>query len=110
MVVLKRITASTLMETLVATILIVVVFMLSSMLLNSLFANAVTENDKTIKQELLLLQYQYEYDRLPLPYYDEQGPWQIEVHQESWNSQTKTVFVAVHSTSQKEILYTISNE
>ena len=110
MAVLKRIKASTLMETLVATILIVVVFMLASMLLNSLFVNTVEDNRGAIRQELLLLQYKYKNNRLAVPYYDEQGQWRIEVHQESWNSKTKTIFLAIHSTNQNEISYTLDHE
>lgn len=110
MAVLKRVKASTLMETLVATILIVVVFMLSSMILNSLFANTIGENDNAIRQELLLLQYKYEYGQLTLPYFGEKGAWQIEVRQENWDSQSKAIFEAVNSTSQKEVSYTVQHE
>ena len=42
MVVLKKIKASTLMETLVATVLIIVVFMAASMILNNMFLNAMS--------------------------------------------------------------------
>ena len=42
--VLKRIKGSTLMETLVATVLIVVVFMMASLTLNALFSTTITTN------------------------------------------------------------------
>ena len=48
------------METLVATVLIVVVFMMASMTLNTLFVTSIEQNDGPIRQELLFLQYRYE--------------------------------------------------
>ncbi len=52
MVVLKKIKAFTLMETLVATVLIVIVFMISSMLLNNLFYNSIKDNTIAIDAHL----------------------------------------------------------
>jgi hypothetical protein len=110
MVVLKRIKSSTLMETLVATVLIVVVFMVASMVLNSLFAGSVAQNDNSIQQELLQLQYRYEYGKLQLPYYDELGPWHIEVRNEAWDSSNQIIFSAVHEANNKEVSFKLLNE
>ncbi|MHA7832359.1 MAG: hypothetical protein ACX93O_14790 [Flagellimonas sp.] len=109
MAVLKKLKASTLMETLVATVLIVVVFMMASMTLNSLFANTMALNDDEVRQELLYLQYQYEHRRLSLPYYGEIGQWSIEVEQVGIVSDVAT-FSAVHGTSGKKVSYNIGNE
>lgn len=109
MAVLKKMRASTLMETLVATVLIVVVFMMASMTLNSLFANTIAQNDDEIRQELLYLQYQYEHRRLSLPYYSEMGPWSIAVVQVNSVSDVVT-FSAVHGTSEKKVSYNIGKE
>lgn len=109
MAVLKKLRASTLMETLVATVLIVVVFMMASMTLNSLFANTMAQNDDEIRQELLYLQYQFEHRRLSLPYYAEMGPWSIAVEQVGGTSNV-IMFSAVHGTSEKKVSYSIGNE
>ena len=110
MAVLKKLRASTLMETLVATILIVVIFMLSSMLLNSLLINTNKYNDDIVKQELLLLQYQYKNGVLHLPYYSDLEHWEIEVVKEQSNAMSGILFVALHSETQKEISYRIIDE
>ena len=110
MVVLKRVKASTLMETLVATVLIVIVFMVASLVLNSLFAANVAQNDNEIRQQLLQLQYQYEYGKLDIPYFDEKGPWDIAVTKVLWNASEQIVFTAEHSGTKKEISYKVLNE
>ena len=67
------------METLVATVLIVVVFMGASMVLNNLFTTSIQLNDNWVRQELLRLQYQYQNGQLLLPYRTKLGSWDIEV-------------------------------
>ena len=98
------------METLVATVLIVVVFMMASMVLNSLFAGSVAQNDEAIRQELFQLQYQYEYGKLELPYYNELGPWHIEVQNQVWHSSNQIIFSAVNDVNKKEISFKLLNE
>ena len=97
------------METLVATVLIVVVFMVASMVLNTLFSNSISQNDQAIRQELLELQYRYEHQILILPYYAEMGTWQLEVTETNWKGKVKTVFRAVHGPSQREMEITLEH-
>ncbi|MEM9001149.1 MAG: hypothetical protein AAGB24_12870 [Bacteroidota bacterium] len=105
MAVLKKIRASTLMETLVATVLIVVVFMGASMVLNQLFASSMHFNDNLIRQELLQLQYQHEHGQLQLPYHTELGQWTVTVSEmeEKWALQT--YFEATHQSGEKKIVF-----
>lgn len=109
MAVLKKLVASTLMETLVATVLIVVVFMMASMTLNSLFENTMARNDNEIQQELLYLMYRHENGKLPLPHYGEIGPWNIEVEPID-NTSNTVVFSAVHEVNDKKVSIAISKE
>lgn len=77
--VLTKIKASTLMETMVATVLIVVIFMFSSLILNSLFAAQVKHNLQPIKSHLHQLEYQYVNQKINLPYYEEWRTWEITI-------------------------------
>lgn len=77
MVVLRKIKGSTLMETMVATVLIVVVFMLSSLILNSLFSAQVKGNLKPLKMHLTKLEYLYSTKKIILPYFEEWHGWEI---------------------------------
>ena len=79
MALLKRIKASTLMETLVATVLIVVIFMTASMLLNNMLSAKVKRNTEVIAERMNALEYQLQNHALALPYYEEFGPWEINI-------------------------------
>lgn len=92
------------METLVATVLIVIVFMMASMTLNALFANTVINNSHEVEQELLFLKYRYENGQLQLPYYDEMGDWEIMVESHDWNSKkNQLILSAVHRETEKKV-------
>lgn len=103
MALLKKIKASTLMETLVATVLIVIVFMMASMTLNSLFTNTVANNTNEVEQELLFLRYQYENGELQLPYYDELEDWEIMVESQESKSKIQVIFSAEHLITKKKV-------
>jgi hypothetical protein len=79
MAVLRKIKASTLMETMVATVLIVVIFMISSLILNALFSAQVNGNLQPIKSRLDQLEYQYANQQINLPYYEEWKTWHITI-------------------------------
>ncbi|MBW8201962.1 hypothetical protein K1F36_19225 [Muricauda sp. W52] len=110
MAVLKKIKGSTLMETLVATVLIVVVFMMASMTLNTLFVTSMEQNDGPIKQELLFLQYRYAHRKLSLPHYDEQEHWEIKVEQQTWHDREQVIFSAMNTRNDKEIIFSLNHE
>lgn len=75
----KRVKAATLMETLVATVLIVVIFMVTSLILNNLFAGMVKGNTREIETRLDKLEYKLKNNTLKLPYSETFGAWDISV-------------------------------
>jgi Tfp pilus assembly protein PilV len=106
----KKIKGSTLMETLVATVLIVIVFMVASMVLNNLFASSISQNDNQVKQELLKLQYQYQNGILKVPYKNEFNQWSINVTEHNFNNESQVLFSATQLLSNKEVTYKIRND
>lgn len=104
MVILKKIKASTLMETLVASVLIVIVFMISSMLLNNIFSNTVKSNTRAIESQINELQYLYKNDRLLLPYYDDFKTWQITVESYRDYNKTTILFEALNTETRQNYL------
>ncbi|MEM1338486.1 MAG: hypothetical protein AAGF96_12075 [Bacteroidota bacterium] len=104
MVVLKKIKGATLMETLVATVLIVVLFMLASQLMNTLFATTIRQDDSQLRQEVLRLQYRYENHRLEVPYATEKAGWEISVEKSVWASKSQIIISARHTATGKELL------
>ncbi|WP_223826533.1 hypothetical protein [Flagellimonas sp. S3867] len=79
----KKIKASTLMETMVATVLIVVIFMLSSLILNNLFTAQVRGNLQPVKTHLDEVEYLYSTGKLIIPYYEEWEDWSISIEKEN---------------------------
>ena len=107
-----RVKGSTLMETLVATVLIIVVFMLASAIMNNLFSGMVKSNHKAIDTYISEIKYLYVNDQLQLPYKTDYKDWSIEVFNtntvgdayivvEAFNTKTrKTITTAVFETKQ----------
>lgn len=101
MVVLKKIKGATLMETLVATVLIIIVFMMASMILNSIFSGTIKNNTRQVEAELNELKYLYYNNKLELPYVDELNDWEISV--QHLKNENTIVFDATHIKTNKNI-------
>ena len=110
MALLKKIKASTLMETLVATVLIVIIFMVSSLVLNNLFLNSVKFNTQKIENELSELEYAVQRDQIKLPYTTNYNNWKVSAIKMQVNTLTTVQIEAKHKESQKLIKRTIAIE
>jgi competence protein ComGF len=97
MVVLKKIKAATLIETLVATVLIVLVFMISTFLLNSLFNSTVRQNTDALKTHISELQYLSIHNQIRIPYDYEFEKWYISIER----SGEMLIFEATHKETNK---------
>ena len=103
MVVLKKIKGSTLMETLVASVLIVVVFMIASMILNNLFSNSIKNSTHAINTHFNELEYLYLNQELTLPYNDDFKSWEITIKKVVQNQKRIILFDALNSITDKSI-------
>ena len=83
MVVLKKIHASSLMETLVATVLIVIIFMVSSMVLNNIIAGNIRQNTDKIQERMNRLEYEFKNRAIQLPYQEDFETWHISMLHDS---------------------------
>ncbi len=91
------------METLVATVLIVIIFMMSSMLLNSMFAMSMKQHTTVIGTRLHQLQYEYRHGALTIPYYESMDGWEISIAPEGLNKTGVLLFRAEHSTREQTL-------
>lgn len=107
MVVLKKVKASTLMETLVASILIVVIFMLASMILNNLFSHSIKTNTKAIDTYLNEMEYLSINDEITMPFYDNFEAWTITAQRQILNKQGVIVIEATHPDRKQNISRTL---
>ena len=101
MVVLKKINASTLMETLVATVLIVVVFMMASLILNNTFSSYIKNNKHGLKNHIYELEYLYVSDKISLPYNSEYKDWSISIFEVIESSDI--IISAIQNETKKEL-------
>jgi len=81
MAILKKIKAATLMETLIATVLIMVIFIVASLILNNLFSSSIKSKTRGISAQLNEIEYLYINDKITLPFYDDFNEWNIVVEQ-----------------------------
>ncbi|MEM6816403.1 MAG: hypothetical protein AAF600_18755 [Bacteroidota bacterium] len=106
MLVLKKIKASTLMETMVATVLIVVLFMISSLIINSLIAAQSKSNLEPIKERMHVLEYGFQNQTLSIPYYEDWNGWEITGEMEVVNGMNQIRLDALHPENQQSLTTT----
>ncbi|KAA1247599.1 hypothetical protein [Aquimarina sp. RZ0] len=81
--VLKKIRAATLIETLTASVLIIIVFMIASFSFNNIFTNHIKRDQTTIKNRVKELEYLLIHQKIKLPYTEDFGNWEIEIISET---------------------------
>ncbi len=107
MVVLKKIKASTLAETMVATVLIVIIFMIASLTLNNVFRNTITYNTTEIETYLNKLEYQYQHKLIKLPYQEVYKDWKLSISQDKISESSFVLIEAIHHKNTRTIKRTI---
>ncbi len=85
MAVLKKIGASTLLETIVATVLILVIFAVSSLVINTAFRNNLSGDTTAIENRLNELEYRWLNNTMELPYEEDFQYWEITIDRLSKN-------------------------
>ena len=104
-----KIKASTLVETLVASVIIITVFSMASLTLNAIFKNSVHSNTRTIDAHLNKLMYLNQHGKLEMNYQDNFNEWEIIVSKQSAINMEYTVFAATHNKTQKKVIKKIIN-
>ncbi len=99
----KKVKASSLVETLVATVLIVLMFSIASLTLNNIFGNAIKNNTDELDRHLYQLHYQYSHHLIQLPYFDTYNDWEISIEKTTSNQTGFVQFKAIHTKHQKTI-------
>lgn len=77
MVILKKLKASSLMETLTASVIITVVFMIASFSFNNIFLNTIKSNDEQLGNRISEIEYLGIHDKLDFPFYEKGAYWII---------------------------------
>ncbi|MCD8406213.1 hypothetical protein [Tenacibaculum finnmarkense] len=98
----KKLIASSLTEILVATTLILLVFIITSATINNILNSITKTNTQVIEVELSKLQYLYLNKKINVPYFTENKEWIIEILKHSENTTDLIVFEATHLKSKKK--------
>jgi len=77
MVVLKKIAGSSLIETLTASVIIMIVFMIASFSFSNVFLNTIKFDEKLLNNRLKELEYFTRNDKINFPYFEQQNYWTI---------------------------------
>lgn len=75
----KKIPGATLMETLVATSIILIVFVVASLVLNNTFRTWAEKDSFSLQNRLEVLQYLYVHKKLTVPYYEDFEGYEIAI-------------------------------
>lgn len=78
----KKLKATTLMETLVATSIIIIVFIIASLILNNTFKNVMQRDSFKVDNRVKQLHYFYSNNNIELPYIESFEKYEIEIEQE----------------------------
>ncbi|WP_396146026.1 hypothetical protein [Flavobacterium sp.] len=105
--VLKKIKSATLVESLVATVLIVIIFVVSSLIINNLLLNGFNNNTTEIENRLYELEYEYQNKKILLPYQERYQNWNIVIEK---NTNSIIEFKARKEQSLKVIVKTRIDE
>ncbi len=94
--------ASTLVESLVASVIIIVVFTIASLTLNNVFNATVKNNTDRLQNRMNTLEYLYLNDKIALPYQEDFEDWNIQFLKPQNGNSFLTVN-AVHIKTKKSI-------
>ena len=104
MVVLKKVKSATLVEAIVASVLIVIVFMIASLILNNLVLNTFSKNTHPIENRLNELEYEIQNELIKLPYEENYKDWNITIKTEQTDSKMELLILATNEKNKNEII------
>lgn len=104
MALLKKIRSATLIESLVATVLIVVVFIVASLIINNLLFNTFSRNTHAVENRMRELAYQADNKLIALPYKEEFGNWDISLENEESKAAQWLTCRAINRSNKKEVV------
>lgn len=95
------------METLVATVILIVIFVISSLILNNIFGTSIQGDKGKINNRLNELEYFYRYDKIELPYEESFNGWEVYINSYKENNQQLVRFEGIKGNNNKIFSYSI---
>lgn len=102
MAVLRKIRSATLVEALTATVLIVIIFLVASLIINNLLLNTYSTKTQGIDNRIGELEYQIINIKITLPYSEEADGWKVEAKKVNHENATWVVLTATSNKTGKQ--------
>jgi len=99
----KKLKGSTLVETLVASVIIIVIFSITSLTLNTVFINTINANTSVIDVHMNKLNYLYHHQKIDTKYQENFKNWEIKFLKQIENRISFTSLEAVNTKTKKTI-------
>ncbi len=77
MALLKKVRAATLVETMVASVIIIIVFLIASLSVNNIFRGTINSDDTLLQNRINELTYFINHEKIKIPFYEETNLWDI---------------------------------
>lgn len=98
-----KLKAATLVESLVASVIIIVVFTIASLTLNNIFSSNIKNNTDAIENRINKLTYLYHNNKIKFPYQEDFEDWDIQLIQSKGDKESYYFFKAKQLNSKKSI-------
>lgn len=105
-----KIKASSLVEVIVATVIIVIIFGIATLTLNNIIKNNYRSNTHNINNHLNKIIYLYQNNKITIPFQDTFNQWEIETSKTTQNNLEYIVFTASHQKTNKIVSKKTVNE
>ena len=106
----RKLQASTLIEVLVASVLIIVVFSMASLTLNNVFKSTIKGNTHAVETQINKVLYLHQHDRIGLKYQENFNNWNITLSQQTENNTSFIIVEAINKGTKKIISKKMINE
>ena len=101
--VLNKIKSATLVETIVATVLILILFVISSLMINNIFRNNFLSNTDDVERRLITLEYQLQNHQIDIPYNETYENWEIMLERQA-ESKDGVILMNAHKKGTKKAI------
>lgn len=99
-----KLNASSLIETLVASVIIIVIFAIASLSINNIFSNTVKSNTDGVQNQMNTIEYLFLNNQLTIPYRENYKNWKIQLTKTTQNNNTYFLLEAkqINTSAQNE--------
>ncbi len=99
----RKVKSATLIESLVASVIIIIIFTIASLTLNNVFESSIKNNTNRVRNRINELNYLYINDKVKSPYQEDFEDWNIRLLQKTEGQKSFMLLEAVRKETKKNI-------